>query len=148
MWPLGEGEGESLGDQDWHTLRCKTAGGKLLYGTRSSAGCSVMSLEEMCIHTTDPLCHTAEPSTTLQSNYTPIKSNNNFKRTIWKFLKKKLRTVTWSRYPIPVHISIENRNSKRYRQSHSNQNSRVLAHKQKYRSTEQDRKSRGKPRHL
>ena len=114
---------------------------------RSSAWCSVMTLE-MCIHITDPLCYTAEPNKKLQSNYTPIKSNNDFKRTIWRFLKKKLRTITWSRYPIPVHMSIENHNSKRYRQSHSNQNSMVLAHKQKYRSTEQDGKYRGKPTHL
>ena len=114
---------------DIYTLRCKIARGKLLCGTGSSAWCSVMTLE-MCIHITDPLCYTAEPNKKLQSNYTPIKSNNDFKRTIWRFLKKKLRTITWSRYPIPVHMSIENHNSKRYRQSHSNQNSMVLAHKQ------------------
>ena len=60
------------------TSMCKAAGGKLLQGTRSAAGCSVMALRgwgrgEAREGRGYIYCHITEPNTTLESNYTPIK---------------------------------------------------------------------------
>ena len=70
------------------TTTSKTAGGKLLQGTRSAAWCSVMASRGggrrgggsrgrgLYIFIADSLCHITDTNTILESNYTPIKYVN------------------------------------------------------------------------
>ena len=98
LWTPRGGRGVGMNWEtviDIHIPPCvkQIATGQLLYTTRSSAWCSVMTwrggkrvarsgreIQEgggTCIHISDSLHCTAETNTTLQSNYPPIKKERN-----------------------------------------------------------------------
>ena len=70
-------------------------------------------------------------------------------------LEKKISQFVWKhKRPQIAKASLRKKNRARkirlpdFKQSYSNQNSMVLAQKQKYRSMEPDRKLRDKPKHI